>query len=145
MSYQDKLTLDEIAKNDDDMVRDAIRIAYRYRFQCRDAANRFTVNCFNACMVNLAVTKIKKDKKSGHFFSHKQQVRCEERTRYQGVDLWRNGIYIYKTDELAYFVGKPQCEILAVSLPWWVVTNAPVEKKRIISLPAIGNMHPGRN
>jgi len=144
-TYVDKLTLDEIAKNDDDMTREAIKNANRYHFKRYEAANAFTTNAFILCMRKIGGV-IEKDKQSGHFFSPDRRTRVEQRDRYQGQDLWRNGIYIYRDDVLAYFIGKPQLFMGSASaiirippqaLAYWVVTNAPLNGGKIYSMPSV--------
>lgn len=148
-TYLDNMTLDDIAKNDDDMARDAIKNASRYTFQNFAAANDFTNNAFVECIQHLGVPGgiLEKGPSSGHFYSKDKRTRIEHRVHYQGDDLWRNGVYLYRDDVLAYFIGKPQLHVGSIlrspivtnpiNLEHWVVTNAPMEK-RIMSFPSPG-------
>jgi hypothetical protein len=73
----------------------------------------------------------KQDPINTHYHSDDQRIRIENRdNHYRGVDVWRNGVYIYRDDVLVSFVSKP----LAYSHPLLpaekvtVITNAPVNR-----------------
>ncbi len=128
-----EMTLDEVAENDLEMLKDAIKNAKRYMFTNPEAAVKFVGRCIVSTLDYLGIPgaynisgkmldRIQKTKK----------IKIERRSDYQGDDVWRNGFYIYQRDLLVAFIS----EVLAnrKSVLWtprvqgadqfYVVTNA---------------------
>jgi hypothetical protein len=111
---QDKLTLDEIADNDLEMVKDAITNANKYPFG-RDIrkAKLFIRHCLNCTLKHLGITvTVPKNQFAKKRYEKildeqmaKARVKIENRKKYAGNDVWRNGIYIYKDDVLVSFIS----------------------------------------
>ena len=121
MSYQDNMTLDEIAANDLEMAKDAIKNAKKFTFYNPRAAIRFTGECVKATLIRMGLPNFEKiPQKLLKKIQKEKKIKVEHRARYQGENFWRNGIYIYKDDILVAFIS----EVLV-----------PNQKPRLISLP----------
>ena len=117
-TYQKNMTLDEIAANDLEMVKDAIKNAKKYSFG-HDAkkATAFVRHCLARTLVGLGMThpapppnvnsqlaKIRHAAKIDKAMREKQ-VKVEHRNKYRGNDMWRCGLYVYQRDELVTFIS----------------------------------------
>lgn len=151
MSYQDNMTLDEIASYDEDMVRDAIKNANKYRFTDARKALIFVGECIKNTLEFLGVKNaLEMLQKNPAFLDRIQKVgniRIERRDKYRGENLWRNGIYVYKDDVLATFIGEILKEVPHPLMRYKsdhqfgfvVVTNARVDRtSRFYHVPIIG-------
>jgi len=149
MGYQDKMILEEIASNDDDMVRDAIKNSNKYRFMKAGKAIQFIGFCLKASMEFIGYKNMQKmadiyEKATLAMIQHiidpqiyqlTDEIRVEYRGNNQGNDMWRNGIYIYKDDVLVVFIGSIMKEVPHILLNYRadqqfgyiVVTNARVD------------------
>lgn len=161
-TYADDLTLDEIAANDLEMTRDAIKNANKYSFgpDAKKAA-LFVRSCLERTFIHLGMTSprppencnsgparlrhaAKLDKEM-----REKQVRVEHRNKYTGNDTWRCGIYVYQRDELVAFISdvlmQRRTEMDPISqkigreqVGYIVVTNARLDDtKRIFLMPGI--------
>jgi hypothetical protein len=118
--YRDDLTLDDLAANDLEMAKYAVKNAKRYGFNTPIAAQKFVGYCVDMTLRRCGVTVIQgmpapvlqKNMDEEH-------VSIESRTRdvgggpgsfYRGDDAWRNGLYIFKAGELVAFVSVPMIE-----------------------------------
>lgn len=131
--YRDDMTLEEVAANDMEMVKVAIKNSKRHKFFDREKAFQFTGHCVKTTLDRLGV-KIRPGihPKIAERLMKTQKVIIEGRKNYRGEDIWRNGIYIYKSGELAAFVSnvfeykRPSVAIAGDPDHFWVVTNAKV-------------------
>jgi hypothetical protein len=113
-TYADKMTLDEVAANDLEMVKDAIKNASKYRFgkDIRRAVT-FVKLAVDATLKRLGIIVNPPTSPSMRLTyaamldkqMREKQVRIEHRTNYKGDDTWRCGLYIYQRDELVVFVS----------------------------------------
>jgi len=165
-TFADDLTLDEIADNDLEMTRDAIKNSSRYNFgpdmkkavqfvrQCLDVTfKRLGMmspqpppNCISPASRTRFAEKLDAEMKE-------KQIRIEHRNKYTGDEIWRCGIYIYQKDVLVCFisdvltkrttkVGPLSMKIVGDEIGYMVVTNAQLdETKRIFVMPAGGGIH----
>lgn len=159
-TYQKNMTLDEIAANDLEMVKDAIKNAKKYSFghDAKKAAN-FVRHCLARTLVGLGMShpapppnvnsqlaKIRHAAKLDKEMREKQ-VKVEHRNKYRGNDMWRCGLYVYLRDELVAFISDVltvrQTEYDPISqkignenVGFIVITNAQLEDtKRIFLVP----------
>ena len=107
MTYQDKMTLGEIAENDAEMFDHiVIRNARRVQFTSRKQAHEFMKECLKAtielCGVRNAAEMNPKELDAAEQW---HGIKIEHRDRYRCDDEWRNGFYIYKHDELVAFTS----------------------------------------
>ncbi len=160
-TYTDKLTLDEIAENDMQMLRDAIKNASKYTFGMdMKKAILFVRDCIDRTLKSLGITSpqpppncnskaararlaAKIDKEMAD-----RQVKIEYRNKYTGADQWRCGVYIYQRDELVAFISDVfttrrtefdpvNMKITGEKVGYMVVTNARTDdSKRIFLMPA---------
>ena len=153
-TFADKLTLDEIAANDLEMTRDAIKSANKYRFgRDIEKAVTFVRLAVDATLKRLGIIvnipsspemkvayAVELDKQM-----RERQIRIEHRNNYKGADIWRCGIYIYQRDELVAFVSdvltERRTEVAADSMKvgkddtgLMVITNAQMEETKKIFL-----------
>ena len=134
--YRDKLTFDEVAENDEDMAKYAVKNSKRYVFSNFKTAQAFMGKCvqitLNRCglMILEGMPAEQVQKKMD-----KAKIQVENRAGlYRGEDTWRNGLYIFKAGELVAFVSVPFTQTpspLAIdrSIKISVVTNAKVSIK----------------
>jgi hypothetical protein len=134
MTYQDNMTLDEIAEVDLEMAKDAIRNAKRYTFYYRDHANNFVDHCLASTIERLGLKNAHKmDDKMLDMLEKTNGIKTEHRDHYKGYEKWRNGFYIFQRDVLVAFVSDVQWErssyLMANPNPdkFFVVTNAKVD------------------
>jgi hypothetical protein len=159
-TFADKLTLDEIAENDLNMVKDAIKNANKYHFgHDMKKAVAFIRECLGKTLVRLGVShpappgntrspealarhaaKIDRE-------MNERQIRIEHRNQYKGNDMWRCGLYVYQRDELVTFISdvltQRRTEVDPISMKigketqgFLVITNARLEDtKRIFLMP----------
>ena len=140
--YRDKMTFDEVILNDEEMAKYAVKNSKRYGFTKTNRAQAFVGRCvqmsLNHCglMVVKGTPEIIIQKKMDEA---KIQIesRIEDpwgRSFYKDENSWRNGIYIFKNGELAFFIGVPVAEVpsqfaLDRTIKLTVVTNAPLHSK----------------
>ncbi len=113
-TYADKLTLDESASNDIEMVKDAIKNAKKYSFgNDKRKAQIFVKTCLDITLKRLGI-KVEPPTSREAQIKYAQwldkamadrQVRIEHRSKYRGNDMWRRGIYVYQRDELVAFIS----------------------------------------
>ena len=140
--YRDKMTFDEVAANDIEMAKDAIKNANRYFFKDAQQALAFVGKCvqttLNHCglliLENMPAELVQKK-------MDKEKIIVENRTKnhfgqpfYAGEDAWRNGLYIYKAGELVAFISsvsmeKPSPIKINQNTNPFVITNAKVAMK----------------
>ena len=159
-TYADNLTIDEIASNDLEMVKDAIKNAKKYSFgkDMKKAAN-FVRHCLARTLVSLGLphpapppnvnsyeAKVRHAAKLDKAMREKQ-VKVEHRNKYRGNDMWRCGLYIYQRDELVTFISDVLTQrstefdpiaqkIGREEIGFIVITNAQLEDtKRIFLMP----------
>lgn len=112
-NYTDNMTLDEIKDNDLAMVEHAIKNAHRYRFTNQQKAMLFIRHCMDTTLKRLGVNvSPPKDNAARMLYARTldkemkdKDIQIENRSKYRGNDLWRNGIYIFKNGELAAFIS----------------------------------------
>ena len=117
-TYADNLTIDEIASNDLEMTKDAIKNAKKYSFghDMKKAVN-FVRMCLGKTLVSLGIphpqpppnvnsyeAKVRHAAKLDKAMREKQ-VKVEHRNKYRGNDMWRCGLYIYQRGELVCFIS----------------------------------------
>lgn len=117
-TYQKNMTIDEIAANDLEMVKDAIKNAKKYNFgkDMKKAVN-FVRMCLGKTLVSLGIphpqpppnvnsyeAKVRHAAKLDKAMREKQ-VKVEHRNKYRGNDMWRCGLYVYQRDELVTFIS----------------------------------------
>lgn len=127
MSYLDNYTLDEIAANDLEMLRDAIKNAYKYKFYDLKKAMKFVGACVRETLIALGLPNFERiPKKLLAKIQKQKKIRVEHRTRYKGENLWRCGIYIYKDDVLVAFISEimvPEKNQSLISIPFAPINN----------------------
>jgi len=161
-TYQKNMTLDEIAANDLEMVKDAIKNAKKYSFgKDMKKAVAFIKLCLGRTLVSLGLphpqpppnvnsyeARIRHAAKLDKEMREKQ-IKVEHRNKYKGNDAWRCGVYIYQRDELVCFIS----DVLTVrrtemdpitmkigneQIGYIIVTNARLEDtKRIFLMTGI--------
>lgn len=153
-TFTDKLTLEDIAANDIEMTRDAIKNANKYNFG-KDArkAMVFIKTCLDATLKHLGITVNPPVSKDGQALYAKlldaalakKQIKIENRNHYRGADNWRCGLYVYQKDELVAFISDVltvrRTEVDPISMKllkedtgFVVVTNARVDDTKRIFL-----------
>lgn len=132
--YRDNMTLDEIAANDLEMTKEAIKNANKYSFNDPKKAVQFIGVCIKNTLKHLGIKNF--EKMNYNMLKRVQKtnkIKIEKRMHYKGDDEWRCGIYIYKAGELVAFISdvlKPyQSPILLhpVKKECYVITNARVD------------------
>src|SRR4030067_2553349 len=132
-TYQDHMTLGEIAEYDMEMTKDAIKNAKEYRFDSPKKAIMFLGESVKNTMAFLGVPPPYNINSHAHNvfddLQTKKNIRIERRKRYEGAHLWRNGLYIYQDDVLVAFIGEPLVGGAPPLMPFTrpgfvVVTNA---------------------
>jgi len=104
--YQANMTLDEIAANDLEMTRDAVKNAKRYCFMTPRVALRFQGECVKVLLIRLGLPNFEKiPAKLLKKIQKEKQILVEHRSRYDKENLWRNGVYVYQRGELAGFIS----------------------------------------
>lgn len=159
-TYQKNMTLDEIAANDLEMTKYAIKNSKKYNFgkDMKKAVN-FVRDCLGRTLVSLGIphpappsnvnsyeAKIRHAAKLDKAM-RKKQVKIEHRNQYRGNDMWRCGLYIYQRDELVCFISdvltqrRTEFDPLAQKIGreeigFIVITNANIDDtKRIFLVP----------
>lgn len=142
--YREKLTLDEMADNDLEMVKDAVKNCKRYRFNNPDAAAKFHFVAVDATLKYIGLDVLS-NMSPGHLDNvmARDGIRIEDRQNYKGDDQWRNGLYIYKKGELVAFISsivhnKPSPFAINRREDWFVFTNAKTDDKYITGKIARG-------
>ena len=117
-TYQKNMTIDEIASNDLEMTKEAIKKAKKYNFgKDMKKAVAFIKLCLGRTLVSLGLphpqpppnvnsyeARIRHAAKIDKAMREKQ-VKVEHRNKYRGNDMWRCGLYIYQRDELVTFIS----------------------------------------
>lgn len=129
--YRDNLTLDEIADNDLEMTKDAVKNAKRYTFWNPQEAIRFMGRAIGDTLVYLGIeNSLKMTPQMLDRIEKTYKIKIERRNRYKDPETWRNGIYIYKDGVIVAFISEvftPKISPLAISQRpdrWYVITNA---------------------
>jgi hypothetical protein len=153
-TYQKNLSLDEIASNDLEMVKDAIKNANKYGFgKDKMKALGFVKDCVDKTLKRLGITvnpPATKEAKARYarWLDNEmamRQIRIEHRNRYRGASAWRCGIYIYQRDELVAFISdiltQRRTELDPISMKagkettgYIVITNARLDDTKRIFL-----------
>lgn len=128
------MTLDEVAANDAEMVRDIIKQSKRYAFYTQDKAAAFLMNCIGAALQYLGVPVTEGiNPKFLDRIQETKQIRIETRERYEGAEEWKNGLYIYQKDILVAFISAIMAPVKSKFVltqkhrnHWAVVTNVKV-------------------
>ena len=126
------MTLDEVAANDMEMAKDAIKNSKKYAFHTPEKAVRFVGACIGGTLVYLGIPLADKMKpKMLDRIQKQKKIVIEKRDGYQDDDVWRNGLYIYQKDILVAFIStifKPKKVgfLIAPENQWFVITNAKV-------------------
>jgi hypothetical protein len=137
MSYQDKITIGEIADNDVEMFDHiVIRNTRKVTFNNEKQALAFMFRCLKAAIKHCGVKDA--DKMSSIELETAEKwhgIKVEHRDYYRADDDWRNGFYIYKKDELVAFTsdvnggsrliyrGLGKMPGMGIPDLYWVVTN----------------------
>ena len=133
--FRDNLYIEDLLQLDKDMLEDAVKNAKTYNFTglSQDAAFGEATKCFlEASLSGLKSVGLKLPPLAFHAIMRNLQtkigdVEIENRpNKYSDEDEWRNGMYIFKKGELAYFVGKPlliKLSIVSISWHYQVRTN----------------------
>ena len=140
----DNRTIDEVKADDIDQLEQVVKVAQRFEFLDRKQAYKFQGICVQVALKNLGVEITKNVNPK---FVDKQLadrgVKIEQR-RYHGEDdVWRTGLYVYKGDELAFYVSNvkknnPNPFSINRTQKWGVLTNVPVDGgKSAISIPGM--------
>jgi hypothetical protein len=135
--YRDNMTLEEIADNDLEMIKDAVKNCKRYRFNSPNAAKQLHFVAVDATlkyigldvMLNPSEGRVQKS-------MDRLGVRIEDRQNYKGEASWRNGLYIYKKGELVAFISsivhdKPSPFAINRKEHWLVYTNAKLDDRYV--------------
>ena len=159
-TYQKNMTIDEIASNDLEMTKEAIKKAKKYNFgKDMKKAVAFIKLCLGRTLVSLGLphpqpppnvnsyeAKVRHAAKLDKAMREKQ-VKVEHRNKYRGNDMWRCGLYIYQRDELVTFISDVLTQrstefdpiaqkIGREEIGFIVITNANLEDtKRIFLVP----------
>ena len=116
--YRDKMTRDELAGNDHEMAKIAIRDSRAYYFDLKfdlrtglldiRVPMAFIGRCIqmthNRCGIMILEGM---DERTIKKLLKKSNVQTETRDFYKGENMWRNGVYIFKDGELAAFISTP--------------------------------------
>lgn len=133
--FRDNLYIEDLPQLDKDMLEDAVKNAKVYNFQglSQDAVFAEAVTCFlEAGMAGMKGVGLKLSPLSYRAIMLNLQtkigdVEIENRpNKYSDEDEWRNGLYIFKKGELAYFIGKPllvKLSTVSISCHYQVRTN----------------------
>jgi hypothetical protein len=129
MGDKDNWTLEEIAGHDIDNLKTLLlKDTKKYSFQKVEDVVAFAGQLLNTALmkhgINLDVAmQMSQDPKEFEDVGTpleklmaKKSVRVEERMQYEGLDRWRCGLYVYKDNEIADFVGAIQKEKNAFSV-----------------------------
>jgi hypothetical protein len=153
-TFADKLTLDEIAANDLEMTKDAVKNASKYRFgKDIKKAVTFVRLAVDATLKRLGIiVNVPTSPEMKVVYAavmdkqmREKQIRIEHRNHYKGAETWRCGIYIYQRDELVAFVSdvltERRTEADRVTMKvgrdetgFMVITNAQMEDTKRIFL-----------
>jgi hypothetical protein len=165
MSYTDKMTLDEIQDNDLEMVKYAVKNANKHQLRNQRQAAQFVKHCLDITLKRLGVhvnpprgqLERARYAKILDQQMEEKKVRIENRNKYTDNESWRNGIYIFKNDELTTFISdiltvrrqeysKDTLRLHKQSIGCFVVTNAKIDRGQnifispgIVSPYSIGN------
>lgn len=104
--YRDDMLLDEMAENDLEMAKDAVKNCQRYRFNNPLAAKRLHFVAIDATLKRVGLNVLEDFSPTaiqGNL--DRLNVQIEDRQNYKGEDIWRNGLYIYKNGEIVAFIS----------------------------------------
>lgn len=109
--YRDNLTLDEVAENDQEMHKEAIKNARRYFFKNAWSAQAFVGKCIEVTLKRLGCVVIQ-GMPAGRLqgLMDEKKIQIENRNgmySFDNDDFWRNGLYIFKAGELVAFISVP--------------------------------------
>ncbi len=158
--YRDNMYLKDIASNDMEMTKDAIKNAKPYGFGSNRAkAIEFTRHCMNMTLKKLGIVDNRPagglGKEALVRFArrldrkmHKKKIEIEQREKYSASDIWRNGIYIYQNGELVAFISNvlgmggseishSQLRITRNVMELFVITNADLNTTQRIYTPKV--------
>lgn len=133
--FRDDLYLEDLPQLDKEMVEDAVKNAriYNFRGLSQDAVFGEAVTCFlEAGLAGMESVGLKLSPLTYRAIMQTLQtkigdVEIENRpNKYSNEDEWRNGLYIFKKGELAYFVGKPllvKLSLVSIACHYQVRTN----------------------
>jgi len=130
--FRNDLYLEDLPQLDKDMVEDAVKNAKTYNFSglSQDRVFGEATRCFlKATLVGLESIGLKLSPFAYRAIMRNLQtaigdVEIENRpNKYSGEDEWRNGMYIFKKGELAYFIGVPLLVNMFISVHYQVKTN----------------------
>lgn len=106
-SYQDNMTLDEIAEYDREMADDAVKNSHKYTFFDKRHALLFLGACIRGTLEYLGIKNPEKlNDKMLERLQETKQIRVERRKHHKGFDAWRNGFYLYQRDVLVAFISE---------------------------------------
>lgn len=108
-SITDKRTLGEIADDDKGMFDDVIKNAKKYNFgQDVAKAKAFIGACLDKSLKRCGLTASPHMKpKMVDMLMKRCKIKIESRSKYKDPkDAWKNGIYVYKGDQLAAFISQ---------------------------------------
>lgn len=155
-TYTDKMTLDEIAANDVEMAKDAIKNASRYVFGSDMVkAMLFIRNSVDKTLARLGLhINVPSTPEGKRLYAvaldkdmETKKVRIEHRNHYLGSEVWRCGIYIFQRDELVAFISdiltvrrtdvdRKTMRMMNESTTYMVITNARLDNmQRIFTMP----------
>lgn len=119
--YQESWTLGDIQDHDVANLKQLLKKNIRiYRFRTTEEVTRFTMEAIHKALEKHGISlktayeygvRHKNLDDAGAAFQSlmdEKRVRVEERMSYEGEDQWRCGIYIYKDNEIADFLGAPR-------------------------------------
>ena len=107
IKYPDHRTLAEMREDDEGQVKAIIDKDYtRHTFRDARKAGLFHIYCINKALEKLGIINPEKipNKKTARKVFDVHNIKFEQREDQE--KNWRNGIYIYKNNELAYFISR---------------------------------------
>ncbi len=119
MGDKDNWHLGDIESHDVDNLTTLLKGAKEHQFKTVNEVLAFSGQALNTALmkhgINLQVAEeMSKDKEEYEDIDSplnrlmaEKRVRVEERMEYTGLDRWRCGLYVYKDNEIADFIGAP--------------------------------------
>ena len=113
--FRDDLYLEDLPQLDEDMLEDVVKNAKTHNFRGlnNEAVFGEAVRCFLETVL-AGLKKVGLDPSPlvfrgimADFQSKAGDVEVENRIKYRGEEEYRNGTYIFKKGELAFFIGSP--------------------------------------
>ncbi len=158
--YRDNMLIDDIASNDMEMLRDAIKNASKHHFgRDMNKAVRFVQDCVARTFRRLGMTNPQPPPNCNSQMARarfaakldmemrEKGVKIERRNHYTGNDQWRCGIYIYQRGELVAFISdifterrtefdRENLKVTGGSIGYMVITNARADDtQRVFVVP----------